>query len=138
MFFQSLDIWSALTFRYPAHIGQEAERLQTVCILFAVTGDIRQRAARLYMACARISLAISWSPSLSRTITALSLTFHRLPQTQPDNLLTFPDLLQYLRNFHANLAVQYSFNDTLTGLTAIFNCQQVPAVCCGLRDRVPK
>jgi len=60
MFFQSLDIWSALTFRNAAHIDHEAEGSQTTCILlFAVTGDLRQRAAQLYMACALISLAIS-------------------------------------------------------------------------------
>jgi hypothetical protein len=45
MFFQSLDIWSGLTFRYSAYIGQEAEGSHTVCTaLFAVTGDLRQRA----------------------------------------------------------------------------------------------
>ena len=45
MFFQSLDIWSALTFRYPAHTGHEVVGSQTACImLFAVTGDLRQRA----------------------------------------------------------------------------------------------
>jgi hypothetical protein len=84
MFFQSLDIWSASTFRCAAHINQQAEGSQTACILlFAVTGDLRQKATQLHMACALFSLAISLSPSVSRTITALLLTFHRLPQTQP-------------------------------------------------------
>jgi hypothetical protein len=45
MFFQSLDFWAALNFRYSAHIGQEADGSHTVCIvLCAVTGDLRQRA----------------------------------------------------------------------------------------------
>jgi hypothetical protein len=57
MFFQNLDIWSALTFWCAAHIDQEAEGSQTPCILlFAVIGDLRQRAAQPYMACALISL----------------------------------------------------------------------------------
>jgi len=45
MYFQSIDIWSPLTFRDPAHTSQEAEWSQTTCIvLFAVTGDLCQKA----------------------------------------------------------------------------------------------
>ena len=68
-----------------------------------------------------------------------STVFHRHNQAPThDNFLTFPDLSQYLRNFNVNSAVHYSFNDKFSGLIAIFNCQQVPAVWCGLRDCVPR
>jgi len=119
---------SALTFRYPAHIEQEADESRTVCnVLFAVTGDLRQRSRTTqHGLCPYVpgyQLVSTCQQNDHSSVADIPPSSRHTQAPTHANLLTFPDLLQYLRNFHVNFAVQYSLNDTLSGFTGIFKCQ---------------